>query len=200
MGITKRKQTPPDFSDYRKYKPYLRLDFVHRCAYCTIHEYDWGSSINFDIDHFRPKSNKRFTSLECAYSNLYYSCNRCNRLKWQTWPTDEQFARGERFIDPCAESPTRHYHDDGTGLLKDDTAAGRYQIKHIRLNREALIFLRQRRRKKLMEIREVVRLIRALRRGPTPFPDDTRVKIVGHLERELRELIRTNFRPPPVTG
>jgi HNH endonuclease len=186
LGITARKQIPPAFDDYRKFKPYLRLDFLYRCAYCTIHEYTWGSSVNFDIDHFRPK--KKFIALECVYSNLYYACNRCNRLKWQTWPTDEQMAREERFIDPCAESPTRHYHDDGTGVLKADTSAGGYHIKHIRLNREGLVFLRQTRRGKLIEIREVVRNIRALEQEATPLSDDTRTKTVQMLHRFLRRL------------
>jgi hypothetical protein len=143
-------------------------------------------------------NESNFQALECVYSNLYYACSRCNRLKWRTWPTENELTRGERFVDPCAESPTRHYHDDGTGLLQADTAAGRYHIKQIRLNRPALLFLRRNRRAKLVEIREVVRTIRALERESTPLSDDTRTRAIQMLQKFLRELIRTHFRPPVV--
>jgi len=67
-----RKHHPPYSKDYTKYKPYLRQDFNYRCAYCTIHEGEFGGLRNFVVEHFRPRW--KFSELECEYTNLYYAC------------------------------------------------------------------------------------------------------------------------------
>lgn len=36
---------------------------------------------NFELDHFKPKSDERFASLAADYYNLYYSCHVCNHYK-----------------------------------------------------------------------------------------------------------------------
>ena len=94
MARILRKQDPPIQARYQDYKPYLRLDFVYRCAYCTIHEGRHGGEHNFQVEHFRPKRKDLFPELELVYSNLYYACNRCNVIKGSKWPTPEQQARG----------------------------------------------------------------------------------------------------------
>ena len=81
-----RKQKPPVLTESRKYKPYLRLDFARRCAYCYIPEVRYGSLGNYSVDHFRPKSIPEFRRFICQYSNLFYACMDCNRTKGKTWP------------------------------------------------------------------------------------------------------------------
>jgi 5-methylcytosine-specific restriction endonuclease McrA len=79
MGLLARKQTPPFFLSYQKYKPYLRIDFNYRCAYCTMHEAEGGGSKKFHIDHYLPKS--LFPAKQSEYVNLLYACMQCNLLK-----------------------------------------------------------------------------------------------------------------------
>ncbi len=110
-----RKQLPPKFKDYRRFKKYLRIDFDFRCAYVGITEYRWGSDRNFVVEHFRPRS--KFNELICEYSNLYYACNRCNDFKSDIWPTPVQTKNGFGWADPC-ECDVLGEHlaelDDGT--------------------------------------------------------------------------------------
>src|SRR5450755_630058 len=96
-----RKQKPPDHTDYRKYKPYLRLDFHKRCAYCHIPEMRYGPTGNYAVDHFRPKSRPEFATLVCRYSNLFYACRDCNLYKGSTWPNRTQRRLGAHFLNPC---------------------------------------------------------------------------------------------------
>ena len=49
-------QDLPKFSDYTRYRPYLRKDFEYRCAYCEITETSVFGIIALGIDHFRPKT------------------------------------------------------------------------------------------------------------------------------------------------
>jgi hypothetical protein len=190
-----RKLSPPLQSNYQAYKHYLRQDFGYRCAYCSIHEYTWGSHRNFDIDHFRPQSI--FRELELAYSNLYWTCNRCNRLKRNIWPSKDLLSAGIRFIDPCDESPTRHYYDDGQGSLVATTAPGSYTIRQIRLNRPGLVWLREKRRAKLREIAGHMRTLRRLRNDLDRDPlDDIARATIPYLERLITILVTEHFRPP----
>lgn len=83
--IHKRTVIPPIFNDYRKYKPYLSLEFKRQCVYCRALEKAKGWE-SFGVDHYRPKA--KFPLLSNEYLNLFYSCNRCNGLKRDYWPTD----------------------------------------------------------------------------------------------------------------
>ena len=99
MAVFLRTEKPPRYFDYRRYKPYLRRDFQYQCAYCTIHEAEFGGHYNFQIDHFRPQS--LFPELRTEYANLYYACSICNIYKSDTCPTEEQRKRGRRFLEPA---------------------------------------------------------------------------------------------------
>src|ERR1700730_8522952 len=104
-----RKQNTPPLPNYKKYKPYLRLDFESRCAYCHIPELRYGPSRNFTVDHFRPKSNPQFHNLICLYSNLYYVCQDCNSSKGSAWPLPAIEEHGFRFLDPCLDDLSAHW-------------------------------------------------------------------------------------------
>jgi hypothetical protein len=109
-----------------------------------IHEAEFGGHYNFHIDHFRPQS--LFLELINDYSNLYYACSICNTYKSDTWPTEEQIARGRRFLDPCADDYTAHFEQQPDGTLRELTEPAKYTSAHLRLNRQQLVQLRQKRK------------------------------------------------------
>ena len=74
-----RRHGPGGYASYESYRPWLRDEFTFRCAYCLKRE-TWGQITGeFDIDHFQPQA--RFANLGAVYSNLVYSCRRCNGVK-----------------------------------------------------------------------------------------------------------------------
>lgn len=147
-----RKQKPPDLIDYRKYKRYLRLDFEKRCAYCHIPELRYGTTGNFAVDHFRPKSNPEFCRLICQYSNLFYACRDCNLYKSSTWPGIALRRRGARFLDPCRVDLSKQWDVAEDGALIPNSVAAAYMIDQLRLNRPFLLEFRRRKADQLMQI------------------------------------------------
>lgn len=132
-----RRENPPAKSNYREYKPFLRRDFLARCAYCERTEEYLGGEDAFEVEHFRPKS--KFPDLIFAYHNLYYACRGCNGHKWETWPSEEQIARGQEFADPCVEDPYLHHlRELEDGDVEELTECGAYSNSHIRLDRSEL--------------------------------------------------------------
>lgn len=135
-----RSPTPFSTTDYRRFRPYIREDFEHCCAYCLLPEQLAGGQENFELDHFRPRS--RFAHLVSEYSNLYYACHVCNREKRDHWPCNGLQAQGYRFVDTCSDDFSSHfrYHN---GEWQPLSPAGEYTAERIRLNRIHLV--RQRR-------------------------------------------------------
>jgi uncharacterized protein (TIGR02646 family) len=146
--IIQRAAGTPAFRRYQDYKPYLRADFRHSCAYCLLHERQLLTDHwSFTIDHFRPKGLPRFRHLRNIYANLYYACPRCNTYKGNVWPARSTVARGSGFVDPCAQDPLNHFSFDAGGGIAPRTAAGAYTIRHLRLDRAQL----ERRRRELID-------------------------------------------------
>jgi hypothetical protein len=137
MALFRRQETPPHYSNYQRYRPHLRLDFVATCAYCERTEKYFGGEEAFEVEHFKPKS--KFWDLICVYGNLYYVCRKCNAHKSETWPSEEQISRGRYFADPCVEDPyVQHLREREDGRLDGLTECGIYSIRHIRLDRYEL--------------------------------------------------------------
>jgi hypothetical protein len=159
MGIFRRRPDPPAYSDYRRYKPLLREDFEHRCAYCLLHEGGeiGGGFQNFHIDHFRPRS--KFGDLISIYSNLYYACRWCNGAKSETWPSTQEEQLGFGFVDPCVEDLyAKHARlDPSTGRLEPTSKPGKYTIREIQLNRRKFNELRKSR----IEAEEIIQSTQA---------------------------------------
>ncbi len=147
-----RTQDLPQSENHKEYLPSLRIDFRHRCAYCERPESLFGGGEFFEIDHFRPTS--RFRELVNEYSNLYYSCGKCNRYKGSSWPSENLMERGFRFSDPCAEDMyITHLSEDEDGRLEAVTPCGQYTVDHIGLNRrQDLVRWRQTRREVRLDI------------------------------------------------
>jgi hypothetical protein len=140
VALFTRSQSPPKFTDYKKYLPFLRIDFRRMCAYCERPELAVGGEESFQIDHFRPKAVSP-ADLETDYQNLFYSCHKCNQFKGSTWPSDARIAEGFRFADPCQEDMYAEHllEDKQTGKLLPLSNCGRYTRDHIKLDRSALV-------------------------------------------------------------
>jgi hypothetical protein len=168
MARFPRSQEPPSFGDYTKYRPWLRLDFRYRCAYCERTESYLRGEEAFEIDHFKPR---RFNELLAFYQNLYYCCQKCNRYKSSTWPSDKELSEGFRFSDPCAEDMyVAHFREAADGQLEALTNCGRFTNVHIRLYRPSLVKWRQAKRIVSAELpawERALARIRSFARGET---------------------------------
>jgi 5-methylcytosine-specific restriction endonuclease McrA len=141
--IFQRSADVPALDDYTEYRSYLRSDFRYRCAYCLTHEYYFLDGDGGEIDHHRPlnpspRGSKDFSHLVNVYDNLYWTCSKCNRSKGNRWPTDEQYAAGSRFLDPCREDHEAHWQTNSDGTIIALTETGRYTIRTVRLDRPFL--------------------------------------------------------------
>jgi hypothetical protein len=195
--ITRRKP-PRNYSRYQAYKRYLRLDFVYRCAYCTIHEYFCNGIYGFHVDHFRPKS--QFPQLECVYENLYYACAECNVSKGQEWPSEVEAAQGLRYVDPCTEELYKvHLRVNDDGSLVPLTRAGEYTLNMVRLDRERLAFQRKTEATAKRVLRKILPLLTALRANLETFEPGPEREVTLLLMRDLTEevnLARIYVHPP----
>ncbi len=130
-----------------KCKEYLRNDFSHECAYCKLQEKEVGliDANYFEIDHFRPQSDDDKAFNPHLYSNLYYSCEKCNGEKSDTW--------SEVLLDPCKEDVFSGECPPIIGGYKADTLykyiaqddRGTYYIDTFKLNSRHHIRIRKRR-------------------------------------------------------
>lgn len=183
----RRRATVPNYKDYQRYRELLREDFRQFCAYCIGHENEMGGSDHYEIDHHRPK--KKFPELVGKYSNLYYCCRGCNKAKGKQWPSPDLLKLGYRFFDPVAENAYVLHLREEYGKLRPRTRVGKYSIDRIRLNREFLIDLRQRRAIHRTRLRKgLARLQRAAttarRRGVRP--SSSVLKQLESVSQELR--------------
>jgi hypothetical protein len=94
--------------------------------------------ITFARSTRRIELGKDFSHLRTVYDNLYWSCPTCNLNKGNRWPTDAQYAAGERFLDPCLEDHDAHWETHPDGTISATTPTGRYTIRNIRLDRPRL--------------------------------------------------------------
>jgi 5-methylcytosine-specific restriction endonuclease McrA len=171
-----RNESPPEFDDYGKYRPFLRRDFRFTCAYCERPEPALGGEEFFEIDHFRPV--KKFPGHVGRYASLYYAFGKCNRHKGNTWPSEYPMGRGFRFADPCEEDLyVTHLEEAPDGRLRTLTPVGDYTCQHIRLNRSGLLAWRQQKRM-LQALGEEMRLL-------------LEIKLESVLQDELRQKIAT---------
>lgn len=135
------------YADYTRYRPLLRTDFRHRCAYCLRHEFFVGGEAGMEIDHHRPQ-NGMFARPDLAnvYENLYWCCGECNGNKGDTWPMPADYDAGRRFLDTCheADDHDRHLRANEDGTLTAVTETGEYTNDHLLLWRESLVYHRAR--------------------------------------------------------
>jgi hypothetical protein len=129
------------FKDYTDYRPLLRRDFRHRCAYCLVHEYFLGGEAGCCIDHHHPVHGAYARpDLIADYTNLFWCCRECNENKGSTWPSQTDYNAGLRFLNPCnsADDHDLHWRVLPSGILEPLTPAGRYTIRYLKLWRPIL--------------------------------------------------------------
>jgi len=169
----RRKLSPPTFSTYRQYKPFLREEFNKQCVYCRALDRIKGSE-SFGVDHYRPV--KHYPSLALEYLNLYYACNRCNALKRDFWPTLRQFTVDKVFIpNPCEHVMFEHMRYKG-GTVAAVSSAGEFTVERLDLNDPSAA-----------EFREG--LIRAL------LALDGQIKVAEKTVREVNKLFKAATKP-----
>ncbi|MEE3485498.1 MAG: HNH endonuclease signature motif containing protein [Bacteroidales bacterium] len=110
------------YSDYRKYKPYLEMDFKKRCAYCNLHEEMITSY--FEVDHFVPRKEfeKGWLQLETDYNNLMLSCPKCNKEKGSAFRGDLSVNYdNDLFYNPVDHDyNTVFFRDEFCGIASND--------------------------------------------------------------------------------
>jgi hypothetical protein len=104
-----------------------------------MHELWAGGEECFELDHFHPRAY--YSHLLNDFYNLYYSCHVCNKLKWYH-PTPAESAAGKQIVDLCKDNFTTHFQELPNGKWKPLTAAARYTLIQLRLNRDHLVKLR----------------------------------------------------------
>ena len=135
--FTRTTPPPPVTGSYPAFRPFVRVDFCWRCAYCLLAELWAAGEGNFELDHFRPKS--LFPAFERDFYNLYYACHPCNNTKHQKWPPEDLEARGIGFVDLCQDEFNTHFRANDDGTWDGLTESGRYTIEILRLNKEHLV-------------------------------------------------------------
>lgn len=132
----------PQAGTYSNWKPLLRTEGNHRCAYCAIHEAAWGGTRNFHVEHYRPKS--KYPDLINLITNLFYACSVCNSFKREDWPGDPRADLGNI----CYPDPSEIDFNDLFTLqdgfrIEGANLAARYVIQRLYLNRPQLILERR---------------------------------------------------------
>ncbi|MFO8074264.1 MAG: HNH endonuclease [Polyangia bacterium] len=134
-----RREQPPQYQQYRTYKPFLRREFERKCIYCRLPDTLKGKD-SFGVEHYRPKQH--FPELEFDYDNLFYACNCCNSRKGAFWPTQDQLARGEFIPNPCDHVIFKHLRYSGA-QVEPRTAAGELCWEVLDLNDEDSVAYRE---------------------------------------------------------
>lgn len=138
-----------EYSDYKKYKKLLADDFKSRCGYTNCFDFWFGGQINFQIDHFKPKS--KYPELETRYSNLVYSCSYVNRAK-----SDDL----GNYIDPVDEDYNVHFYRDDLGNIYPVEDSDRAKYMYIRLKlylkRYSIIWMLDQLEKRMYSLQELI--------------------------------------------
>lgn len=130
----------PIYKDYRKYKPYLRKYFNHRCVYCEIREPEFGGMRNFCVEHYRSKS--KFPQLKTAIENLLYACSYCNSFKGNYWPNLIQVLLNEIILNPRTDD-INHHIETSKPEWYGKTYRGKWNISRLQLSSIRMINIRK---------------------------------------------------------
>jgi hypothetical protein len=128
-----RRHGPGGWSDYQKYRPWLRDEFTFRCVYCLDREVWRDMRERLHIDHFQPQALRK--DLRYEYTNLLYLCPACNSQKSDSI-----------LPDPCAVAlaDCLEVHGDGRIEAKNGNPDGEALIDVLALD-DALTVARRRR-------------------------------------------------------
>lgn len=142
-----RNHQPPKARPYAQYRECLRREFSYTCVYCLATEREVGPADahgDFEIEHFRPQADPRFSRFSSFYPNLFWACGKCNGVKQDVWPDAAEIALGMYFVDPCVDGLGNHLEITGVSV-RALSPAGEYMIDEIGLNSEVQQYRRGRR-------------------------------------------------------
>lgn len=132
-----RTQSPPVYTNYASYKPFLQIEFSKKCVYCRTPDSMRGTDV-FGADHYRPK--KYFPHLATVYENLFYCCNACNSRKSSHWPGKGKSS--QYFIpNPCDHEMFRHLRFKGD-IVDARTPEGKFTRDLLDLNAPDIVDFR----------------------------------------------------------
>jgi uncharacterized protein (TIGR02646 family) len=132
--------------------------FANKCAYCERY-IDTAEGV---VEHYRPVrgamsadgsiSERHYSWLADAWTNLLLSCSTCNRNKANRFPVSGRRAEpgadlaeeGALLLNPCDDEPDSHLVFLADGTVVSDTARGQATIEILALNRNELIEERRR--------------------------------------------------------
>jgi hypothetical protein len=108
-----RRHGPAGWGDYRRYRPWLRDDFVFRCVFCLFREL-WADSRRANpVDHFIPR--RRRPDLTNDYDNLLYVCPGCNCIKSDSLVPDPCRVPFGKCLKVQSDGSIRALDDEGHG-------------------------------------------------------------------------------------
>lgn len=142
--IVARGPAPASYSSYRQFLPHLARLFKRRCAYCLTSDSLLGGEEGMRVDHFC--SQRWHPKRVLDWSNLYYSCDKCNTFK-SDHPRPAEVSAGERFVDCCVEDPDLHFRMTQDRkrrswcIVLPLSAPARYTVDTLRFNKRR--FLRE---------------------------------------------------------
>lgn len=181
LSLVVRSAVPANL-EYSTYKPYLRADFWHSCAYCTMSEAE-AQAIRFTIDHYEPKEARK--DLVNEYSNLMYACDECNIRKGDRYPPVEARKDGHRFFRPDQDIRSDHFQRSEI-YLRDKSNVGYYTIQALDLNRASLRRIRDLRARLTECDQYIIEGITALRAFPTDrLPKQIRASVVRKIKEAM---------------
>lgn len=133
---------------YSRQRIAIAEDCDRRCVYCDSHEDEVGGHESMETDHFRPYRRADSGGQRDDPTNLVHSCGTCNGFKSDHWPTGDpklSYNDKEGWVEPFEECRADFFEVETNGSLRARKAPAEYIIKLLRLNRELLRRLRERR-------------------------------------------------------
>lgn len=141
--INKEHDYRPIEGTYEDWKPHLRRESECRCVYCTLHDSRFGGQRNFHVEHFKPKTNKKFpafAALENNYDNLFYACAVCNTFKSNSWfDVTEGDWTAKHFPDPSKYDYCNFFEINDDFLIIGTNLVGKFLVARFHLNRAHLV-------------------------------------------------------------
>lgn len=133
-----KRSNPTPKANYSGYRETLKKDFCGHCAYCNMN--DDLFPISFEIDHFVPKSICKAVDrldLITKYTNLVYSCRKCNNAKGNQFDGDitDSNPTNELFYDPVLNDYNDYFYRNEFGAICSNTEKGKDQIERLKLFR-----------------------------------------------------------------
>lgn len=138
--VPKENTSQPSNGRYSDWKHILAEEGFHQCVYCALHDATFGER-NFHVEHYKPKSHRRFRRLENDIRNLFYACPVCNVFKGDSWPRAPKNDHSvEAFPDPSTCDYSELFEVSlTTKEIKGKFIASKYLVAKLHLNRAQLI-------------------------------------------------------------